>query len=118
MKPAVIFLIPSTTSPSASVMRTMSAAIVCVALLSACAAPPQLTREEYFAATTRVYEGVTPEEVFKAAERLMRLADGDDFLITHYREGMRAARPRSAFLVIAAANGVDHGDVRATHVPG
>lgn len=83
-------------------------------LLAGCATPPPLTREEYLATVSRTYADVTPDQIFSATEKLMRLADGDDFQITHHAEGLRATRNWLAYAVIAMANGTDYWDVKAT----
>lgn len=72
----------------------IAAALMGMAFLSGCATSKhqELTREEWLATTTRTYEGIDREKIIKAAERLFRLADGDDFRIAHYEEGLICPR--------------------------
>lgn len=81
-----------------------------VILTAGCATskPRELTREEWLTTTTRVYDGVEKERVIKAAERLFRLSDGDDFKIAHYEEGLYATRNWSVYVVLAASFGTDY----------
>lgn len=78
--------------------------------LTGCASTPRpdLTREEFLTITSREYAGVSKDQVIGAAERLFRLADGDDFEIVHAHEGIHATRKWSAYLVIAAVIGTDY----------
>lgn len=86
--------------------------LVFVALLSGCAAPQkQLTREEWLSTTTRTYKTNTKDQVIEAAEKVFRLADGDDFNIVHAEDGLMATRPWSVYLVLAAATGIDYWKV-------
>lgn len=88
-----------------------------VMLLSGCAAPPpQMSREEWLAMAQRDYAGVTKDQALSAAEKLLRLADGDDFQITHTEEGISATRNWLAYLVIAAASGTDFWAIKATSI--
>lgn len=86
----------------------MKSAIAAVTFACAGCAAPQLTREQWIAATTRTLDSATKEEVIAAAERVLRLADGDDFVIVHTDAGFQATRRWSIFVVIAAENGTDH----------
>lgn len=83
------------------------------ALLAGCATQKQLTREEYVAATTRQYDGVTVEQVADAVEKVFRLADGDDFDIQHTEEGLTASRRWLVYIVIGASAGVDYWTLTA-----
>lgn len=87
--------------------------VALVILLSGCATRPQLTREEWVGVTTREYEERTPAQVLAAAEKLFRLADGDDFTIAHAADGLSATRGWAAFFIIGGANGTDYWTVRA-----
>lgn len=61
-------------------------------LVGGCAEQQTLTREESLAMTTRFYSGVTKQQVIDAAERLFRLADGDDVSLVHHENGFHATR--------------------------
>lgn len=83
-------------------------------LLTGCAiAPKALSRDEWLANTNRVFEGVTSEQALKAVDRLLRLADGDDFEIQHHDSGLTAKRLWIAYAVIVAVRGVDLWSVKA-----
>jgi hypothetical protein len=89
-----------------------------VAFLAGCApAPPQPTREEYLAHTTREFKGIDKEKALAAAERVLRLADADDFQIAHTQDGFVATRPWLVYLVLAAANGTDVWQVTTQPLP-
>lgn len=90
---------------------------ILLAFMSGCAAPrPQMSRTEWLAMTQRDYVGVTKDQALEAAEKLLRLADGDDFQITHTEEGLSATRNWLAYLVIAAASGTDFWAIKATPI--
>lgn len=94
-------------------MNKITLAVTVALLITGCAtAPPQLTRDEWLTMTSRNYEGVTKEQVIGAAERLFRLADGDDFSIVHTEEGIYASRNWLAYMVIAAATGTDYWQLK------
>jgi hypothetical protein len=78
---------------------------------------PQLSREEWLAVTSRTYDGVTKEQVLEAAERLFRLADGDDFVISHTEEGLYATRNWLVYLILAGAMGTDYWQLKAVPTP-
>lgn len=95
--------------------KTIStAAIAALMMLGGCATIPQPTREEFLNATTREFRGVTKEQALSAAERLFRLADGDDFRFSHTQDSLLAQRNWMAYAVIAAASGTDFWQVTAT----
>ncbi|XUH15167.1 hypothetical protein FC419_18135 [Bordetella pertussis] len=95
------------------------AALSATALLVGCAAKqPQLTRSEYLKVTQRTYEGKSAEEVLNAAEKLFRLADGDDFKFFHDDDSMSASRSWIVYVVLAAAMGTDTWTVRTKEIPG
>ncbi|MFJ0446581.1 hypothetical protein WLU10_24370, partial [Bordetella bronchiseptica] len=76
------------------------AALCATVLLVGCAAKqPQLTRSEYLKVTQRTYEGKSAEEVLNAAEKLFRLADGDDFKFFHDDDSMSASRSWIVYVV-------------------
>lgn len=98
--------------------RTTPVPVVLVALfLAACARPPQLTRAEWLAMTTRTFPGVTAAQAYEAAEKLFRLADPTDVQIGHAHDRMVVARRWLLYLVIAAASGTDFWTIRAVDTP-
>lgn len=96
---------------------SLSTVIVLAIALSGCAAPPkQLTRDEWLNATTRTYSGVSKEQALAASEKLLRLADGDDFDIRHTESGINATRAWIAYAVIVGVNGTDYWDIRTDEI--
>lgn len=93
---------------------------VCVALLLVgCATTqPQLTRDEWKKITTREYASVTADEVLNAAEKVFRLADGDDFVVAHQDRSMVASRRWTVYLVLSAAMGTDYWRVDTVDADG
>lgn len=93
--------------------------VICVLLiLSGCAAGPrQMTREEWLSTTTRVYPAVNREQALAAAEKLFRLADGDDFKFSYNQEDLLAERRWIVFAVIAMADGTDYWTIKAQPIP-
>ncbi len=87
------------------------------ALLAGCAQVPQLTREQQLATHVRTYNDVSREEVIAAAERVLRLADEDDFRFSHHPEGFQAVRTWSVYLVLAASFGRDYWSVTTREGP-
>jgi len=86
-----------------------------ILFLMGCATPrPQLSREEWLAVSSRNYEGVTKDQALNAAEKLFRLADGDDFKIVHTEDGLYATRNWGAYMVIAFVAGTDYWQVKVT----
>lgn len=85
---------------------TMFAALT---ILSGCATTtqPQLTRQQWIDMTSRTYTDRTPDQVLNAAEELFRLADGNDFIISHSEDGLYAQRPWSVYIVLAYVEGTD-----------
>lgn len=93
------------------------ALILILIALAGCAAPPkQITRNEWLNATTRTYSGVSKEQALAASEKLLRLADGDDFNIQHTESGINATRAWIAYAVIVGVNGTDYWDIRADQI--
>lgn len=99
------------------------ALLAAVVLIAGCAtkAPP-LTRDEQLAQikeeddlATRVYEGVTADQVLRAADKLFMLAD-PDFKVEHTATAIHAYRKWILFLVIAADTGVMHFQVDAVPI--
>ena len=95
-------------------MSKFAVALVAAVLAGCATTRPQLTRDEWLATTSRTYEGVSKEQVIGAAERLFRLADGDDFNIAHNDDGIYASRNWTAYVVIAAAMGIDYWQLSVT----
>jgi hypothetical protein len=73
-------------------------------------------RNEQIATTTRIYSGVTKNDVLVAADKLFRLADGNDFDIFHAENSVTANRRWSVYLVLAAAFGTDRWIVLADEI--
>ena len=88
---------------------------VLILMLAVCQAVPQktMTRDEWLSARTRIYNGKTEGEALSAAERLFRLADGNDFTITHSASDLRATRDWIVYLVIMGQRGTDGWRVEA-----
>jgi len=98
--------------------------VLLILLLCGCATIPQLTREEslklrneQIATTTKIYNNVTKEDVLIATDKLFRLADGDDFTITHTENTVLGNRRWLIYLVLAAAMGQDNWIVAAEENP-
>jgi hypothetical protein len=93
--------------------------ILAALALSGCAnyAVPPMSRHDQLAMTTRIYPDTTPEQVIAAAEKVLKLADGDDMQVAHGETGFEARRRWLVYIVIGAAAGVDHWSFRATSTP-
>ena len=91
--------------------------IVLSLLIAGCTAPKQLSRKEWLEVTTRHYTDVTTEDVLLAAEKLFRLADGDDFKFYHTKDSLSATRNWVAYMVIAAAGGTDYWKIQVASIP-
>ena len=87
--------------------------VLCSLLFASCVTQPVLSREEWLSMTNRTYEGVTKEQAISAAERLLRLADGNDFMIAHHDDGFSATRNWTVYLVLSGAAGTDSWSIRA-----
>lgn len=88
-----------------------------VLMLAGCAVQqPHMTRDEYLQVTQRTYEGKTPDDIYRAAEKLFILSDGQDFQFFHTEDSMVASRHWTVYVVLAAAMGVDTWTVRARKV--
>lgn len=97
-------------------MRGLMAAVMVLMLAGCAVQPPQMTRDEYLQVTQRTYEGKTPDDIYRAAEKLFVLSDGQDFKFFHTEDSMVASRPWSVYLVLAASMGVDTWTIRAREV--
>lgn len=93
-------------------MRNFLLLIMAVAVTGCAVKQPQMTRDEYLQTTQRTYADKTPDDIFRAAEELFRLADGDDFTFHHTDDSMTATRPWLVYLVLAASMGTDTWLVR------
>lgn len=97
-------------------MKKLFLSMTALAVLAGCAAPrPQLSRAEYLAMTSRTLDA-PKEQVLEAAEKVLRLADGDDFKIHHHSTGFSAQRNWSVYLVLAAAMGTDFWVVKTSEM--
>jgi len=83
-------------------------------LLQSCVPKRSMTRQEWLTITTRYYRNVTVDEALNSAEKLFRLADGDDFTFSHTSNELRASRQWIVYVVIAVVFGTDHWSIRAT----
>jgi len=81
-----------------------------------CATKPSMTREEFLAATTRTYDK-SPDEILNSAQKLLQLADGDDFNFSHSEDGLDASRNWMIYLVFSAAFGNDVWQVKTAKQP-
>lgn len=72
---------------------------------------PQLSRQQWIDNTTHIYDNITKEQAIISAEQVLKLADGDDFLIVHDEDGFYASRRWTVYLVLAAAMGTDYWKV-------
>lgn len=87
-------------------------------VICSCVTPrPQLTREQWLALTSRSFFGLTKDQVIGAAERVFRLADGDDFTIVHMEDGIYAVRKWSFYFILTAGFGADYWLVKVTPTP-
>lgn len=99
-------------------MRFVILLVTFAALVGCAVKQPQMSREEFLRLTQRTYEGKTPEDVYSAAEKLFRLADGDDFRFFHTEDSLVATRSWLVYIVIGGAAGTDTWTVRARPVEG
>jgi hypothetical protein len=90
-----------------------AAALVCaLAVIGGCSPKPlspeeaAAERERQIKMVERVYPDKSPEEVIKAADRVIRLAD-DDYNLAHNPNGFTAYRRWAVYMVITAALGED-----------
>lgn len=95
----------------------IAAAVVTVATVGCASVPPQMTRDQYLATTTRIYKA-PKDDVIAAAEKVLRLADGNDFKLAHNADGFTASRAWSIYMVLAATFGNDYWSVKVTERDG
>jgi hypothetical protein len=100
-------------------MNTKLIASIAVALtLTGCVTQPKAPQNysDYKAMTDRVYVNKTPEQVFKATETLMRLADKDtnDLTFTYDDNEIKVQRFYTIYFVIGFENGKYNFTVRTT----
>lgn len=80
--------------------------------LAGCAANhPKMSREEYLSTTQHTYDN-SPDEIFKASEKLFNLADGNDFQYSWTDDTLIANRKWSFYLVLAAGFGNDTWQIK------
>lgn len=94
-----------------------SLAVFIVALtLVGCALPTrkEMSREEWLTVTRHTFSNVTKDQAIAAAERVLKLADGDDVRVVHHEDGFVATRQWSIYLVLAAQFGMDTWDLRVS----
>ena len=105
-------------------MRRTMIGLLCLATLGAvvvtgCAAPQRLmTTDETASVTHRTFKGVTTEQAVAAAERVLWLADGDDFAIDRERDGLMATRNWTVYFVLGFVTGTDNWIFKARPVEG
>ena len=87
-------------------------------LFQSCVPKRSMTRQEWLTITTRYYKNVTVDEALNSAEKLFRLADGDDFIFSHTSNELRASRQWIVYVVLAVVFGTDHWSIRATRATG
>lgn len=85
---------------------------VCLALLlSACAAPHQITnRADFLAEATRTYK-VPREKVIQAAETILKISDPQDFDFRHNQSGFVGMRRYFVYAVLASASGQERWEI-------
>lgn len=99
--------------------RLLAVACLGAAVLTGCASPQRLmTVDEAAVATHRVFKGVTTEQALAAAERVLWLADGDDFAIDRERDGLMATRNWTVYFVLGFVTGTDNWIFKARPVEG
>ncbi len=99
--------------------RLLAVACLGAAVLTGCASPQRLmTVDEAAVATHRVFKGVTTEQALAAAERMLWLADGDDFAVDRERDGLMATRNWTVYFVLGFVTGTDNWIFKARPVEG
>lgn len=94
--------------------------LLIIYLLSACTSIPTISKEEYIALTNRQYDNVTKNQVIKASEELLRLADGDDFKFEYTTtnnfdtEVLIGERNWVVYYVLSTSSGKDKWKISAT----
>lgn len=93
--------------------------LVSASVLAGCAAPQRLLAPDELATVThRTFPGVTTNQALAAAERVLRLADGDDFAIDSDRDGLMATRNWTVYFVLGFATGTDNWIFKVRPVEG
>lgn len=81
-------------------MRKVISSLLCLyfLVLTGCASRlPEYSREQWLQGTNRFIPDTTIDAVAAATEKTFRLADGSDVKMTHFRNGMKAARWTAPF---------------------
>ena len=100
-------------------MLAVAVATLGAVVVTGCAAPQRLmTTDEAASVTHRTFLGVTTEQAVAAAERVLWLADGDDFAIDRERDGLMATRNWTVYFVLGFVTGTDQWIVKARPVEG
>jgi hypothetical protein len=96
-----------------SMMHKAIPIVCCLFLLFGCATQQPLTREEalkqrseLLTVTTKTYPGCTKEDVLKASEKILRLADSD-FKFRHTENAIIGDRPWGWYFLIDCITGWD-----------
>jgi hypothetical protein len=76
-----------------------------LALTAACTPLPEWTRERQTLVTTRTFSSASPQQIERAAEQVLKLADRTDVTFEYRPGGFRAARTYGAYFVIGAVMG-------------
>lgn len=90
----------------------MAALVAALSIIAGCSPKPlspeeaAAERERQIKMSERIYPDKTPEEVIKAADRVIRLAD-DDYQLSHNPNGFTAYRRWVVYLVLTASMGED-----------
>ena len=95
-------------------------AIACgVLALAGCASTPgPMSDQRREVVASRVYPDATVSEALDAVERLLRLADGDDFRITRRGGAVEAERDWTSWYFVGGSSGTDRWRVGASDVDG
>lgn len=86
--------------------------------LSACAHQRQMTREEWLKAGQKTYSNISKEHLIKNAQKVLTLADGEDFKFADRPNGFTATRNWLVYVVIAAAIGTDYWNFEIVETEG
>lgn len=78
---------------------------------------PRLTRDEWIKATNRTYDGITKEQLIRAAEQVLSLAGGEYMKVAHTEDGFDARRDWHYYVVLQSETGSDHWAFRASSTP-
>lgn len=88
-------------------MKSILTFFILLFLFTGCTKQPQLTRAEWLQNTVKTYTNISKEKAISSAEKVLRLADGNDFIIAHNEKGFNATRNWLVYLVLAASTGTD-----------